>query len=115
MSSNQLLIDFARNLIKGKMTSLLRNSRMENDLQKNITQLLQHVLHVVPVDCFEKLSRFLDQAAGQRLMGLLAIPRTSVGSTQAHHRLHQILNRTHSGGLSSQTPKLMPAKTHSQP
>src|SRR5690625_5936532 len=115
MSSNQLLIDFARNLIKGKMTSLLRNSRMENDLQKNITQLLPHVLHVVPVDCFEKLSRFLDQAAGQRLMGLLAIPRTSVGSTQAHHRLHQCSNLTLSEGLSSQPHKFMQVKTNSQP
>ena len=54
---------------------------------------------IVPVDGVEQLAAFVDQAARERLVGLLAVPRTTVGGAQAGHGAAEVFDGGHNGKL----------------
>ena len=54
---------------------------------------------VIPIDRVDELAHLVDQAAHQRSMGLLLIPRAPVRRPQPGHRRSQIVNRAHARTL----------------
>ena len=70
---------------------------LRSDLSGNpsFRKFLAHVRDVIPVDRVEQLAALVDQAAGQRLVGLLAIPRAAVGCAKPGHGLAEFFDRRH--------------------
>ena len=66
------------------MNSSLLDSdlRLQRDLQQQIAQLLRQLAGVARVERVDDLVRLLDHEPSQRLVRLLAIPRTAVGRAQ---------------------------------
>jgi hypothetical protein len=66
------------------------------DLDQHVAQFLPHMREVPAINRLDQLTHLVDEATHERRMGLLLIPRTSAGlRPQSHHRLFQIVNRTH--------------------
>jgi len=57
--------------------------RVQHHLHQQVAQLLFHVVLVGVFDRFEELVRFVEQAREQAVVGLLPVPRTAAGTSQA--------------------------------
>ena len=91
VTTDELGVDIARHIGKRKLTGVRRNLRMQHHLHEHIAQLLAQMRHVVRLDAIERLVGFLDHVLADALMRLFAIPRATVGLTQAPDGLHQML------------------------
>ena len=91
MTANELGVDIVRHIGQRKLAGVRRNLRMQHHLHEHIAQLLAQMRHVVRLDAIERLVGFLDHVLADALMRLLAIPRATVGLTQAPDGLHQML------------------------
>ena len=91
MTANELGVDIVRHIGQRKLAGVRRNLRMQHDLHEHVTELLAQMRHVVRLDAIERLVGFLDHVLADALMRLLAIPRATVGLTQAPDGLHQML------------------------
>ena len=89
MPSNEFGRDVARHIIDipGRCGVLLRDAGMEDDLQKQIPQLLTQVVASAGLDRLHRLVGLLEQVLDEAVMRLPCIPRAPAGRTQSvHHR-----------------------------
>ena len=91
VAADELGVDIACHIGQRKLAGVRRNLRMQHHLHEHIAQLLAQMRHVVRLDAIERLVGFLDHVLADALMRLLAIPRATVGLTQAPDGLHQML------------------------
>jgi len=85
VTMNEFLVYSAGHVFQVEMVRLLGQAGVHDDLQKQVPQLLLKVFEILVVDGLQCFGAFLDQASGQRLVGLLAVPRASVGAAQGGH------------------------------
>jgi len=55
---------------------------MEYDVEQKVAEFLAEVGIVMPIDGLQEFADFLDQAVANRLVGLFAIPRATIGGTE---------------------------------
>ena len=65
---------------------------MENHLQQQIAQFLGHLVVVARLDGVNQFIDLLNRVAAQRLMVLLAVPRTARRRAQPGHDFEQIVD-----------------------
>jgi indole-3-glycerol phosphate synthase len=104
MTADELVVDVPRHVVECEQPLLRGDLRMKDDLDEHITEFLAHVGVVVAVDRVDELTHFINQAAHQRGMRLLLVPRASVGGSQAGHRGLEIVDRTHARNVSPAAP-----------
>jgi hypothetical protein len=63
MPADQLFINLARHVIEVEKPFLFRNSRVKNDLDQHVAQLLAHVRHVIAIDGVDQFTHLVDQTA----------------------------------------------------
>ncbi|MGX1156523.1 hypothetical protein RKD39_004101 [Streptomyces albogriseolus] len=82
--------DPARHVVDGErlLRVLLRDPRVEDDLEQHVPQLLPQLVPVAVLDGLDELVRLLDAVLGEPLVGLLRGPR-ALGA-DAVHDLHQV-------------------------
>src|SRR5205085_1594233 len=103
VAPDELLVDLARDVVEIEIPAFGRELGVKHHLDQHVPEFLAHVRDVVPVDGFEQFAALVDQAAGERLVRLLAIPRASVGRPQPRHRLAEFFNRRHAEELPRNT------------
>src|ERR1700687_3380609 len=91
MSPNHFVVDFADYVRNRKAASLLRDLRMEYDLQEQVAHFLRELGIVAALERFQDFVRFLNQIGSQRFVSLFAIPGTAIGCTQFRLHGHELL------------------------
>ena len=91
VTADELGVDIARHVGQRKLAGVRRDLRVQHHLHKHVAQLLTQVRRVVCLNTVERLVGLLDHVLADALMRLLAIPRATVGLTQAPDSLHQML------------------------
>ena len=91
MPTDELGVDIVRHVGQRKLAGICGNLCMQHYLHEHIAQLLAQVCRVVGLDAVERLVGFLDYVLANAAVRLLAVPRATVGLTQAPDGLHQML------------------------
>jgi hypothetical protein len=85
MAPHQLVADCRSDRIEVEMTTLLRDSRMEDHLKQEITELVLEMRHVALLDGIGDFVGLLDGVGGDARKCLYAVPRAAVHTAQALH------------------------------
>ena len=72
---------------------LLRNARVEDDLQQDVPEFLGHVVAFTRLDRLDRLVGLLDEVGHERGVGLLGVPRAAAGRAQPVHDRDQVQQR----------------------
>lgn len=65
---------------------------MHDNVQKQVTEFLPHIIIIRPVDRIHDLIAFFDQSRAEAGVGLFAIPRASVRGAEAGYDFLQLRN-----------------------
>src|SRR5947209_19710657 len=90
MSANQLLSDVANDLLDIKSFPFTRNLSMHDYDEQKIAKFLPKMSVVLRARGFGNFIRFLDRRRQQRLVRLLAVPRTTARRAQFRHNLAKL-------------------------
>src|SRR5690606_5483234 len=93
MTPHHLFADAARDVREPERPCLLRETRMEDDLEQQVAELVLELCDVAPLDRVRDLVRLLDRIRRDRLERLLEVPRAAaLGVAQRRHDLEQPRN-----------------------
>src|SRR5947209_12537280 len=90
MSANQLLSDVANDLLDIKSFPFTRNLSMHDYDEQKIAKFLPKMSVVLRARGFGNFIRFLDRRRQQRLVRLLAVPRTTAGRSKFGDNLYEL-------------------------
>ena len=114
MTADQFFRDVPRHLVKVEGAAFLGQLAVEDNLQEQIAEFVEHLVVVARFDGIHQFIDFLDGVESQRFMVLFAVPRTTRGRPQPRHEFEQILDRrilfhSHFGNLqlSRSTPPVL--------
>ena len=104
MPTDQLVGDRPTHVVRGEAPDLGCDLRMEHHLQKHIPQFAAQLVVISGVDGIQDLVGLFQQMGFERVVILLAIPRTAVGGAQPGHDTHQLME----GGTGGAVGQLVP-------
>jgi len=83
MSAYHLLVYLAGDVVEREFSGLGGHLSMQDDMEKQVPQLLPEVGVILAVDGLQEFADLLDQAVADRAVGLLAIPGAAVRGAQS--------------------------------
>jgi len=85
MAANHFFVDFGDDVGDGEAAFFLGDLGMEENLEKEITEFFREFGVVGAVEGIEDFVGFLNEIGTEGGVGLLAVPRATVGRTKACH------------------------------
>ena len=92
MATHELCGDVAGHVVEIEPARILRDLRVEDRLQQQVTEFLAQICLVAEVDRLDDFIRFLNQSRAQRGVRLLDIPRATAGPAQLRHDLDELVD-----------------------
>jgi hypothetical protein len=97
VAADEFFVHFAGDVVEGEVVVFLGDLGVEEDLDEDVAEFLAHVGEVVLVDGFEEFADFVDEAAGEGLVGLLDVPGAAVGGAEAGDGFAEVGDGGHGG------------------
>jgi hypothetical protein len=85
VAANHFVVDFADNVVDGEAALLGGDLGVEEDLEKEVAELLGEFGVVGGVEGVEDFVSFFDEVRAEGGVGLFAVPGAAAGSAEASH------------------------------
>src|SRR5690606_3858609 len=76
VATDELVADPREDIDQSERAFSLGDRRVEDNVKQNVTKFSGQVVAIAPVDCVDDFKGFLEKQVFNRVVGLLAIPRT---------------------------------------
>jgi len=93
--ADDFVADLPHDVFDVEVAALLRDTALKHDLKQEVAQLFAVRAGSAQPHRVEYLIGLLQEERGERLVGLLAIPRTAVGPAQTIHDLLETIHFRH--------------------
>jgi len=95
MSTHELVVDVAGDVVEVEQPLLRGDLRVKHDLDQHVAQFLPHVRVIPTVDRVDQFAHLVDEAPHEARVGLFLVPGTPIRGPQPGHRPPQFIDRAH--------------------